>query len=211
MFDVIASPYRNLIPISPSSSRAQACRRILIISARLYGNLTLRDPDWLKRLRPDVPTAYVSMGSTGDANNMRRILVSLRDAGWQVMTTVGRHGGSSAGVFTTPFARGSTLLRQSDVMICHGGSGTVYQAVSQGVPIIGVATFHDQEINLERVEALNWGVALDPFEWDEADLLAAARSVCLPPYTSAVAEGQREILRCIEEAEKTPLLGAHAI
>ncbi|MBK7082387.1 MAG: hypothetical protein IPH55_17230 [Betaproteobacteria bacterium] len=70
-------------------------------------------------------------------------------------------------------ARGSSLLRHSHVVVCHGGSGTIYQAIAAGVPVIGIATFHDQEINLERVEAMHWGVALDPMGWRESDLLAA--------------------------------------
>jgi UDP:flavonoid glycosyltransferase YjiC (YdhE family) len=47
------------------------------------------------------------------------------------------------------------------VVVCHSGNGTVYQALSGGTPIVGVPEFHDQDFNMQRVEALGLGRRAD--------------------------------------------------
>ena len=54
------------------------------------------------------------------------------------------------------------LIEKSDLVICHGGNGTIYQALSKGVPVLGIPTFHDQDFNMQRVEDLGVGAALYP-------------------------------------------------
>lgn len=206
VFDVIASPHRNLIADLP---RFIPCARLpahFDYVGPLLWEPDVPDPPWLDQLDSDAPTAYVSMGSTGDARDLSRILVSLRNAGWQVMATTGNLDDAGDGIFTCKYARGSTLLNRSHVLVCHGGSGTLYQAIAHGVPVVGVPTFHDQETNLERAEALRWGIALDPSGWRESDLRAAVERVRTSEYLASVAESQREIASCVREAEERPLL-----
>src|SRR4029077_729720 len=52
------------------------------------------------------------------------------------------------------------LMAVSDVVVSHGGNGTVYQALSRGVPIIGLPSIFDQEVNMRRVCALGAGIHL---------------------------------------------------
>ncbi len=210
IFDVIASPYRNLIADLPRFIPCVNLPSHFEYIGPLIWEPDLPDPDWLDRLHSDIPTVYVSMGSTGDSNDLRRILISMRDAGWQVMTTTGQFGQAPSGIFSVPFARGSSLLRRSKLLICHGGSGTVYQAISEGVPVIGVGTFHDQEINLERVEALHWGMALDPLSWQEAELFNAIERVLTAEYLAAIDDSQSEIIRFMQVAKEKSLLNIDA-
>lgn len=206
ILDVIASPCRNLIADLPRFIPCSNLPPHFEYIGPLIWEPNLPDPDWLDQLCPDVLTAYVSMGSTGDQDDLRRILICLRDEGWQVMTTTGPHGQAPPGIFAAAFARGSSLLRRSQLLICHGGSGTIYQAISEGVPIVGVATFHDQEINLERAQKLYWGIALDPIDWKEDDLFDSIRRVLTSEYQTAVAQSKNEIRSFIQESEKKPLL-----
>ena len=37
-----------------------------------------------------------------------------------------------------------------------------YQALSKGVPVLGVPTFHDQDFNMQRVDDLGLGATLYP-------------------------------------------------
>jgi UDP:flavonoid glycosyltransferase YjiC (YdhE family) len=206
IFDVIASPHRNLIADLPGFIPCTRLPPHFAYVGPLVWEPDVPDPEWLGRLRADLPTAYVTMGSTGDPKDLSRILAALRDAGWQVMATIGQHDKAPDGVHAVGLARGSSLLRRSQVAVCHGGSGTIYQAIGAGVPIVGVATFHDQEINLERVEAMRWGVALDPVGWRESDLLVAMERVTTTEYLAAVAAGQEEIQAFVREAGQRPLL-----
>jgi UDP:flavonoid glycosyltransferase YjiC (YdhE family) len=43
-------------------------------------------------------------------------------------------------------------------VVCHAGNGTIYQALSHGKPVVGVPDFHDQEFNMQRVEARDLGL-----------------------------------------------------
>jgi UDP:flavonoid glycosyltransferase YjiC (YdhE family) len=51
-----------------------------------------------------------------------------------------------------------------DLVICHGGNGTIYQALQHGKPVIGIPTLADQKFNMRRVEALGLGKTLS---WDK--------------------------------------------
>ena len=48
-------------------------------------------------------------------------------------------------------------MEACDAVVCHGGNGTIYQALLHGKPIIGIPTIPDQAYNMRRVEALGDG------------------------------------------------------
>jgi len=79
--------------------------------------------------------------------------------------------------FVTDYAPGSKILEKADVVVCHGGNGTVYQAMTQGVPIIGIPTFHDQEFNMQRVEDLGIGIELSERKFTPSHLVAAVEAL----------------------------------
>jgi UDP:flavonoid glycosyltransferase YjiC (YdhE family) len=58
------------------------------------------------------------------------------------------------------FLPGIRIMEICHLVICHGGNGTIYQALSKGVPVIGIPTMHDQEINMDRIVDLEMGIKL---------------------------------------------------
>jgi UDP:flavonoid glycosyltransferase YjiC (YdhE family) len=72
-------------------------------------------------------------------------------------------------------------MAASDVVVSHGGNGTVYQALSRGVPIIGFPTIFDQEINMRRVGALGVGVGASRTRYTGASLESAVRRILGDP------------------------------
>ena len=125
-------------------------------------------PDWLERLDPSRPTIYFSMGSTGNPRFFDQAVELYGDSPFQcLMTTAGLTTLADVpeNFFVVDYAPGSRLLEKSDLVVCHGGNGTIYQAMRQGVPIIGIPTMHDQEFNLDRVEALGIGVHLSELKY----------------------------------------------
>ncbi len=206
VFDAIASRHRNLIADLPEYAPCADLPREFEYVGPLLWEPRVNTPEWLDRLDPERPTVYVTMGSTGAERDFERVLSLLR-GDWQVMTTTGRHvHAAPAGVYAVPYARGSELLRRSDAVVCHGGSLTVYQAVSEGVPVVGIPTFHDQELNLDRVEALTWGVQLRPGAWRGKDLCAALERVRQPDIQAGVSRGREQIRRAINESESRRLV-----
>jgi UDP:flavonoid glycosyltransferase YjiC (YdhE family) len=133
-------------------------------------------PDWLDQLDPQRPTIYFSMGSTGNAAMFEHAVRLFDGTEYQcLMTTAGLTSLRDIphNFFVVDYAPGSRLLERSDVVVCHGGNGTIYQAMRQGVPIVGIPTMHDQEFNLDRVEDLGIGIHLSELRFRPEHLSAA--------------------------------------
>jgi len=123
----------------------------------------MRLPAWFSKLRSDRPTVYFTMGSTGDSKFFEEAVRVFGGTDYQVLITTGGLAevpGAPGNVFITKYAPGEALVARSDVVVSHGGNGTVYQALSRGVPIIGLPTIFDQEINMQRVTALGAGLRM---------------------------------------------------
>jgi MGT family glycosyltransferase len=137
-------------------------------------------PPQIDSLDPARPTIYLTMGTSGYAQFFHRCVELLGNTQYQcVMTTAGL-----ADLHEVPgnfvvvdYAPGSAILRRSDAVVSHGGNGTIYQAMSQGVPIIGIPTMHDQEYNLQRVVDLGIGIELSEIRFKPAHLLAAIEKI----------------------------------
>jgi UDP:flavonoid glycosyltransferase YjiC (YdhE family) len=125
-------------------------------------------PAWLAELDRTRPIVYLTMGSTGPLKQIQAILKHLAEEGFQVICTTAteaiRESELPRGCHATPFAPGRALCEVADVVVCHAGNGTIYQALSYGKPIVGVPEFHDQEFNMQRVEALGVGLRADGAE-----------------------------------------------
>ena len=137
-------------------------------------------PVWLQSLDPAKPTIYFTMGSTGFPRFFEQAIEIFRDSKYQcVMTTAGMAELTDIpkNFFVADYAPGSTIMEQADVVVCHGGNGTIYQAMSRGVPIIGIPTMHDQEFNLDRVVDLGIGIHLSERKFKPAHLREAVEIV----------------------------------
>jgi UDP:flavonoid glycosyltransferase YjiC (YdhE family) len=62
----------------------------------------------------------------------------------------------------------SSLLPQIDLFICHGGNGTVYQALVYGIPVLAKTNHFEQQWNMQGVKRLELGDLLDNKDGTEA-------------------------------------------
>jgi UDP:flavonoid glycosyltransferase YjiC (YdhE family) len=144
----------------------------------------LPDPPWLSKLVPGRPTVYFTMGSTGDARFFEEAVRLFRSTDLQVvMTTAGlaEIPETPPNVFAARYAPGDALMAASDVVVSHGGNGTIYQALGRGVPIIGIPTIFDQEVNMRRVTEMGLGLTLSSRESHGEALVHAVRRVLGDP------------------------------
>jgi MGT family glycosyltransferase len=123
-------------------------------------NVPLPEPGFLSRLDPDRPTIYVSMGSTGKKSFFEMSLAAFTGTPYQVVMTTGEIELAKAkapeNFFITDFAPGLAIMKRSDLVLNHGGNGTIYQALTAGIPIVGIPTHVDQQLQLQLCE--RWGV-----------------------------------------------------
>ena len=97
----------------------------------------------------------------------RAALRAVEGLGLRVLLTVGRRfdllalDSLPAGVHAEPWVDQEQVLAAADLVVCHGGSGTVYGALAAGVPLVIVPVFADQFENGRRVMDTGAGVVVE--------------------------------------------------
>jgi UDP:flavonoid glycosyltransferase YjiC (YdhE family) len=54
------------------------------------------------------------------------------------------------------------VLDEAELVVCHGGSGTLFGALAAGVPVVVVPLFADQFENGRRVAGCGAGLVIEP-------------------------------------------------
>jgi UDP:flavonoid glycosyltransferase YjiC (YdhE family) len=138
-------------------------------------------PEWLTRLDPGRATVYLTMGSTGPLARMKEVAQQLLGMGMQVVCTTATANSASWSddphFHAVRYCPGSLLCGVASVVVCHAGNGTIYQALAHGVPVVGVPEFHDQEFNMQQVEALGLGLRARPGRRLAENVAIAVRAV----------------------------------
>ena len=138
-------------------------------------------PEWVSSL-PGQPTVYVTMGTVfnGTPGVFEAVLGGLREAPYNVIVTIGRDrdpaelGPQPPNVHVERWIPQSLLFAHCDVVVCHGGSGTVLAALSHGLPLLILPQGADQFRNAERGVALGAARALAE---EDVDAVAVRREV----------------------------------
>lgn len=94
------------------------------------------------------------------------ILDGLADASVDLLLTVGPNvdpdslGDQRDGVLVLPYVPQRAVLDRCAVVICHGGYGTLLDAVDAAVPLVVVPFGADQHVNAAAVERLGIGIVI---------------------------------------------------
>jgi UDP:flavonoid glycosyltransferase YjiC (YdhE family) len=119
------------------------------------------------------PLVYATFGTVlghmSIAADVYRIaLMAMTDLDVRVLLTVGHlFDGSALGpmpanVHVEAWVEQAKVLAEADLVVCHGGSGTVFGALAAGVPVVVVPLFADQFENGRRIAARGAGVVIEP-------------------------------------------------
>lgn len=143
------------------------------------------EPPWPDAL-PGAPTVYATLGTIFNAESgdlFARLLGGLRALPLNVVVTVGRGLDPAAFGPQPPHVRverhlpQAQVLARCDLVVSHGGSGTVVDALAAGLPSVLLPLGADQLLNTARCEALGVGVALDPVRVTPQAIAAAVTRV----------------------------------
>ena len=154
----------------------------------LTWNSTLPAPSWWPPKKSGDLLAYFTMGTTWMGGSFASLYEMIRKQGITAIITTGGQTTSHADgtlktiegqVYVEDFVDGDLVMKECDVVVCHGGNGTIYQALQQGKPIVGIPTIPDQEFNMRRVEALGVGkkLSLQDFNSSPEKLFRMVRHV----------------------------------
>lgn len=172
-------------------------------------------PDWLSTL-PDVPTIYFTLGTVFNMESgdlFGRVLTGLRDLPVNLIVTVGREldpslfGPQPANVHIASYLPQGDVLPRCDLVVSHGGSGTLTATLAAGLPSVLLPMGADQPGNAARCTELGLGIALDAVHCAPGDVLAAAAVVLAEPNYRLAAERVRDEVARLPGPESTvPLL-----
>lgn len=132
------------------------------------GPITLRQelppPAWWPPKTGDKPLVYITMGTTGISNFFEIVYKLISSSEMAAIITTAGQGKQLAtvegSIYIEEMMDGDMVMEACDLVVCHGGNGTIYQALQHGKPIIGIPTIPDQSFNMRRVEALGIGCTL---------------------------------------------------
>ncbi len=123
-------------------------------------------PKYLYQLKPDGKTVYVTFGGTGfDGDKLISISKTLLKNGFKVIVTTGELVPTSSfpkdkNLFVSKFLPGQEVVKHVDLVVCHGGYGTVMEAILAGKPVINIPFNPDQLLQSGRITELGLGESI---------------------------------------------------
>jgi UDP:flavonoid glycosyltransferase YjiC (YdhE family) len=140
-------------------------------------------PAWWPPDKKGAPLIYITMGTTGIEGFFQKIHDVIEGSEMSAIVTTGRQASGIEPVqgklFVEDYIDGDLVMEACDLVVCHGGNGTIYQALGHGKPVLGIPTIPDQRFNMRRVEALGVGKTLTWKEFNRkpSRLLECARAI----------------------------------
>jgi UDP:flavonoid glycosyltransferase YjiC (YdhE family) len=120
-----------------------------------------KEDEVVRQLDKNKKTLFVSMGSTGEWQNVHFLNHPYFEK-YNIVTAGDRnHIINTRGVIKAPFVNIHQLFPHTDLVICHGGNGTIYQALMYGIPLLCRTSHFEQQWNVNKLESVRLGKSLD--------------------------------------------------
>lgn len=85
---------------------------------------------------------------------------------------------NTKGIYITDkFIPAAFINSMVDIVVCHGGQGTVQTAVASGTPIVGVAMQPEQQINLDNIMINGAGIRIPINRWKASNIQKAIKII----------------------------------
>ena len=201
---VVTAPPRYFDPAFPLPATAHAVRHVAFDRS---GDEAL--PGWADDL-PDRPVVYATMGTAFNrvGGILSAILEGLRDEPVTLIVTTGRDqdpadfGPQPPHIHIERYVPQSLLFPHCDVVIIHGGSGTVLTALDHGLPMVIIPVSADQPDNARRCEQLGMANVIAPHDRTPEAIRDAARTVVQTRDYRRNAERLREEMQLLPGPEQ---------
>jgi MGT family glycosyltransferase len=167
------SPFLNLY-VYPAEADYARSRPLAPTWHRLDSSVRQVDPDF-EQPPGDGALVYVSLGSLGsaDVDLMNRLIASLSETPHRYVVSKGPQHELielAPNMTGAEFLPQPAILPEADLVITHGGNNTVAECVHFGRPMIVLPLFWDQHDNAQRVAECGFGVRLETYEFEDAQL-----------------------------------------
>lgn len=138
-----------------------------------WNGFTKYRPAWLKNIKPDGKTVYVTFGGTGyDSQKLIDLCRTLVMQGFRVIVSCSTIAEITAfprhkRLYVAKYISGWDISQRVDIVVCHGGYGTMMQAALSGVPVVAMPFNPDQIVHSLRFQELGLGktvLKISPFD-----------------------------------------------
>lgn len=151
------------------------------IYAELFGEVPEDVREFLAAT--DKPKVYVALAST-EPSRIARVCSTLAsmDVCAVVVTTIHRERfTTSSNILLKRFLPSHKVMPLCDLVITHGGQGSVQSAIAAGVPLIGIPLQPEQFFNVKQVERHGAGRCLSLRDFKKGKLKATVQDVLGDP------------------------------
>jgi len=144
-----------------------------------------------------VPKVFCTLGSSGGREQLLevvKVFTAGAGRGWNAVILspsavcpieeARRALGGRKGVcLADRFVPAGRVNAMADVVVCHGGQGTIQTAVTSGTPLVGLAAQQEQQVNLDHVAMMGAGLRIPAKRWrSEVIRKSIARVLADPTY-----------------------------
>lgn len=163
----------------------------------------LPSPGWLSKIKRNGKTIYITFGGTGfDKTKLVRLATTFVDQGFRVIVSTSVIAEPAdfpqhPNLFVAKYLPGDAVCARVDAIICHGGYGTMMQAVKAGIPVIAIPFNPDQLLHALRFDELGlskcivkidltWCLSVVKLDWK--NLLAMGKRIPVETIVSTLKE-----------------------
>ncbi|SFX60631.1 hypothetical protein OH786_01235 [Streptomyces atratus] len=159
---------------------------------------------------PRTPTVYFTLGTVDNTTDLfSRVLTGLRELPVNVVVTVGERvdpanlGPLPDHVRVEQFVPQELLLPQCDLVVSHGGSGSLMGALAHGLPSVLIFLGSDQPYNARRCVELGTAQVLDPVTVTPEEVRTTVSAVLADGGYRRSAERVRKEINALPVPEQT--------
>ena len=138
---------------------------------------------FINKFNPDKPIIFICMGSSGNWVKLK-FLNSPSFVDFTVITA-----GDTDGILSAPhiypysFVNIDEAMKVANLMICHGGNGTIYYGLRHGVYMLCITSHFEQEWNVHALERIGYGKSVNDITEDNwKRIISESLEVKLSPY-----------------------------
>jgi UDP:flavonoid glycosyltransferase YjiC (YdhE family) len=168
------------------------------------------------RRRVDGATVYFSLGTIFDLESgdlFERVLAALGTLPVEAVATIGRRldprrlGPVPSNVRVERYVPQDEILAACDLVVSHGGSGSLLGALTYGLPVVVLPLGADQPGNADRCVATGIGRVLDAATASPSEIAEAVADVLADPsYAAAARRLQAELATFAPPSEVVSLI-----
>jgi UDP:flavonoid glycosyltransferase YjiC (YdhE family) len=128
-----------------------------------WNGFKTKKPAWLNDIQPDGKTVYLTFGGTGfDEDKLVRLAEQLLDKGLRVIVSCSsiadpKDFPKNPRLFVERYLPGFEISKKVDIVVCHGGYGTIIEAIMAEKPVVCVPFNPDQMLHSLRFREMGLG------------------------------------------------------